>query len=474
MASRAGWSRAEKLARRSVAVACLLAWTATGCGSGSRAPVAAGDPDDPEPTFTAEERSALERLSPDPLPAPPEDVSNRLSDDRGAAVFGQRLFFEGGFSGKLLDGDNDGSQNATGLKGETGKVACASCHLPESGFSDTRTIRQQISLGAGWGRRRAPSLLDVGQSKLLMWDGRHDALYNQIFGVIESAVEMNSSRLFAARQVFERHREEYESLFGPLPPLDDASRFPALDATETGCQALDRYNACPEPMRGAPADGAEFDAMSSGDQDEVTRVVVNAGKAIAAYERLLTCGTSRFDRWMRGDATSLSKAERRGAALFVGRAKCVTCHSGPYLSDEKFHNVGLKAALVATVFLNANDPGAAEGFPAMQANPLNVAGPFSDGDDGRIPATLGPELEGSFRTPRLRCVSGRPSFMHTAQFMTLEKVVDFFDRGGDIGGYPGTKEITPLGLSARDRADLVAFLRALDGPGPAPDLLRSP
>lgn len=473
MALRPGWKTARSLAR-ALSSSLLVAAAASACGNAGRAPVAASDPDDPEPTFTADERASLATLTADPLPAAPFDASNRLADDARAAVFGQRLFFDAGFSGKLLDGDNDGSTNAVGRKGETGKVSCASCHVPETGFNDTRSVRMQISLGAGWGRRRAPSLLDVGQSKLLMWDGRRDALYNQIFGVIESPVEMNSSRLFAARQLFLQHRSEYEALYGEMPALDDTARFPALDAELTGCQALDRTNACPESMRGAPGDGAEFDALSASDQDEVTRVVVNAGKAIAAYQRRLTCGTTRFDRWMRGETTSLSKSEQRGAALFVGRAKCVTCHSGPYFSDEKFHNVGLKAALVATVFLNANDPGASEGLPAMQADPLNVKGTFSDGDDGRIPKTLGPDLVGSFRTPRLRCVSGRPSFMHTAQMTTLEKVVEFFDRGGDVGGYPGIKEIVPLGLSVRERADLVAFLRALDGPGPSPDLLRPP
>jgi cytochrome c peroxidase len=452
----------------------LLAVVA-GCNSNAAPPPAsASDPNDPEPTFTEQERALLAGLSASPLPPPRADISNRFADDPNAARFGQTLFFDGGFSGRLLDGDNDGSVNALGRKGEMGKVSCAGCHLPESAFSDTRTVRKQISLAAGWGRRRAPSLLDVGQSGLVMWDGRHDALYNQIFGVIESPVEMNSSRLFAAQSIFLKHRTTYETLFGEMPPLDDAARFPALDATQTGCQALDKNNACPTPMRGAPGDGAEYDGMATADQEAVTRVVVNAGKALGAYQRLLSCGPSRFDRWIAGDSTALDRAAQRGAALFVGRAKCVTCHSGPYLSDEKFHNTGLKAALVATSFLNANDRGAAEGLPPMKEDPLNVQGQFSDGDDGRIPEALGPELEGSFRTPRLRCVSRRPSFMHTGQMLTLDQVVSFFDKGGDIGGFPGTKEIAPLGLSSRERADLVAFLRALDGPGPSSELLEPP
>src|SRR5262249_47131624 len=224
--------------------------------------------------------------------------------------------------------------------------------------------------------------------RVIMWDGRHDALYNQVFGPIESPVEMNSSRLYAAAQVFSAHRSEYESIFGPLPPLDDATRFPQLTAAQTGCDTLDAALKCTSPMLGAPGDGAAFDGMTPADKDSVTRIIVNVGKAIGAYERLLSCGAGRFDRWMRGDASALTRAEQRGAALFVGKGRCAECHSGPFLSDEKFHNVGLQPSLVATVFIDADDPGASRGLALTLMDPLNVKGTFSDGDDGRLPSTV--------------------------------------------------------------------------------------
>ncbi|HYP91073.1 MAG TPA: cytochrome c peroxidase [Polyangiaceae bacterium] len=429
---------------------------------------------DPEPALSEADLALLRALAPQSLPAARADVSNKWADDEQAAIFGQRLFFDARFAGALLDGDNDGSVNALGRKGETGKVACSGCHVPERGFSDTRTIRQQVSLGSGWGLRRAPSLLDVGQSPVLMWDGRHDSLMSQVFGPLESEVEMNSSRLFAAQQIFANHQREYEAIFGALPPLSDASRFPPLSAAQTGCSRLDKDSHCVDAKRGSPGDGAEFDGMATGDQDSVTRVWVNAGKAMGAYQRRLTCGASRFDDFMQGDQAALSRAEQRGAALFVGKAKCIDCHSGPYLSDEKFHNVGLQPQVVSTVFIDANDPGASVGLSLAQTDPLSVAGPYSDGDDGRMPEQLGPELLGAFRTPRLRCVAGRPSFMHTAQLLGLEQVVEFFDRGGDSFGFPGKSELQPLNLTARERADLVAFLGSLTGPGPEPSLLGPP
>ena len=223
-----------------------------------------------------------------------------------------------------------------------------------------------------------------------------------------------------------------------------------------------------------PGDMAEFDSMTQADQDAVTQVVVNAGKALGAYERLLSCGPGRFDAWVHGSATALTPSEQRGAQVFVGRGKCVACHAGPFLSDQQFHNVGLQPATVAVIILDANDPGASAGLAAALTDPLNVLGTFSDGNDGRLPATVSSAMTGAFRTPTLRCASKRPSFMHTGQLATLDAVVAFFARGGDAFGYPGTSEIAPLGLSGQDQTDLVAFLGALEGSGPAPSLESSP
>lgn len=410
-----------------------------------------------------------------PVPAPPPDPSNAWADDPDAARFGQRLFFDPSFAGELLDGDNDGTENATGFRGDTGTVACASCHVASTDFSDTRSLLGQISLGAGWGFRRAPSLLDVGQSRLVMWDGRFDSLFSQVFGPIESELEMNSSRLYVAEQVFAHHRAEYEAIFGPMPPLDDASRFPALTATTTGCRALvEQERRCAGVVDGVPGDGADFDGMSAEDQDAVTRVVANVGKAIGAYERLLTCGPSRFDAWVAGDDTAMTPEEIHGAELFVGRGDCVRCHSGPTMSDERFHVVGMQPAVVATVFIDRDDRGAALGLMHRDASPLRVEGDYSDGDDGRASFPRTEALEGAFRTPRLRCVAQRPSFMHTGQLTRLEDAVALHVRGGDRGGYLGTNELVPLDLTEGDRADLVAFLRALDGPGPGAELRRPP
>jgi cytochrome c peroxidase len=120
--------------------------------------------------------------------------------------------------------------------------------------------------------------------------------------------------------------------------------------------------------------------------------------------------------------------------------------------------------------LDANDQGASLGIVQAIGDPLNSAGPFSDGNDGRLP-TETPSMNGAFFTPRLRGVSQRGSFMHTGQLTSLAAVVSFFNAGGHGTGFAGAREIQPLGLSAQDEADVVAFLGSLTGPGPAAALL---
>ncbi|MEO7035139.1 MAG: cytochrome c peroxidase [Polyangiaceae bacterium] len=426
--------------------------------------------DDPDPIFSAGDTAALHSLSPATLPAAPKDSTNQWSDDARAAAWGKTLFSDTAFAGRLLDADNDGSPGALGKVGDTGKVACAGCHLPSAGFSDTRSFQRQISLGAGWGRRRAPSLLDVAQARLLMWDGRRDALYNQPFGPIESVVEMNSSRLFVAEYLFRRYKADYEALFGAMPTLDDSTQFPALSAGLTGCQPKNPTSpppTCDGTFHGIPGDHAEFDSMSPANQEAVTRVVVNAGKAIGAYERTLTCGPSHFDAWMHGDGTALSRAAQRGAQLFVGKGRCASCHSGPFLSDQQFHNVGLRPGVVQQNFTDSDDGGALVGIAAALADPLNSQGKFSDGHDSRLHITVTPQMSGAFRTPILRCVGLRPTFMHSGQLGSLAKVVAFFSDGGDKTGYPGTNELAALNLSAREQSDLTEFLGELTGPAAA-------
>jgi cytochrome c peroxidase len=461
---------------RALSVGALAA-LAGGCGGGGGGAApdgGAAGADDPDPTFTAGERASLMALRYDDG-APPADPSNRVADDPAARLFGRRLFFDTSFSGRLLEGDNDGTIATLGVKGEAGRVSCAGCHLPESGFVDTRSPHRQVSLAAQWTLRRTPTLLEIAFAPLYNWDGRRDSIWNQALGVMESNREFNSSRLFVAERIFAAHRAEYEAIFGALPPLDDAARFPALAPETTGCAEVATPMGSTFACRGTPGDRADYDGMAPADQALVSQVAANAAKAIAAYVRQLRCGAGRFDQWLDGDATALSRAEQRGAELFVGRGACVSCHSGPRLTDGAFHNVGLSPAVVAVAIQDLDDRGAATGISGAISDPTSTSGPLSDGDRHALPTETTAAMEGAFRTPTLRCAADHPSFMHTGQLAALDQVMAFFDRGGDrAGGYPGMNELAPLGLSDRERADLVAFMGALAGPGPAAELRMAP
>jgi len=403
-----------------------------------------------------------------------DDPSNRFASDAGARKLGQSLFFDRAFSGPLIEGDNDGKGGTLGQSGDPGRVSCADCHVPATAFVDTRSPHGQISLAAQWTRRRAPTLLESGGLSLYDWDGRRDSIWGQAIGVMESDREFNSGRLFVAEQMFRLHRAEYEAVFGPMPALDDATRFPALTPDQAGCREVATRSGPTYPCRGKPSDGADYDGMAPADQQAATVVMVNAGKAMAAYVALLRCGPGRFDAWLDGNDAALSPSEQRGAGLFAGKGKCVSCHAGPDFTDGAFHDVGLSPATVAVAFIDSGDNGAADGVAAALADPMNTAGPFSDGDRHALPAGVDPAMLGAFRTPTLRCIATQPSFMHTGQLRSLDEVVAFHDRGGDpAGGYPGTNELSPLGLTAGECADIVAFLVALDGAGP-PDSLRGP
>ncbi|HTQ02458.1 MAG TPA: cytochrome c peroxidase [Polyangiaceae bacterium] len=449
----------------------LFAALAGACGGSGVGSPAAGDG---RPVLSDDERAALASLHYDAGP-PPADPSDRVADDDGARAFGQVLFFEPALSGQLLEGDNDGTTGTLGEKGDAGRVSCSGCHLPAAGFVDARSPHHQVSLAAQWTLRKTPTLLEVGFAPLYNWDGRRDAIWNQALGVMESNREFNSGRLFVAEQLFRLHQAEYESVFGLMPPFDDATRFPQLSGDTAGCVEVNTLQGSMFRCRGVPGDGADYDGMAPEDQELVTVTAVNATKSLEAYVRSLRCGPSRFDDWLDGDDTALDASELRGAALFVGRGQCVTCHSGPLLTDDAFHDVGLSPAVVAVAIQDLDDQGAATGIAAALTDPMSTAGAYSDGDRHALPATPGPELEGAFRTPTLRCAASHPSFMHTGQLTSLAQVLAFFDRGGDPpGNYPGTNELTPLGLSDGDEADLVAFLQTLTGPGPSADLLSPP
>lgn len=157
-------------------------------------------------------------------------------------------------------------------------------------------------------------------------------------------------------------------------------------------------------------------------------------KALAAFERTVISTDSRFDRWVQGDHRAISLQEWRGYQVFKDPAKgnCAACHSGPNFTDNGYHNIGIAHAP------GAEDPG------RYRIRPLGV-------------------LRGAFKTPTLRDVELTAPYFHNGTAPTLEAVVDHYVRGGDDRSNL-SKDVRRLELSDGDKADLVAFMRALTGP----------
>jgi cytochrome c peroxidase len=445
---------------RSLIPSLLVFAVLGGCGS--------DEPDKPrDPFFTEEEWAEVRKLS--PLPELPPDPTNRFADDPRAATLGQKFFFDTRFSGPLVHRDNE-RPGGLGRVGETGKVACATCHDPAAGFIDARTSPgNNVSLAASWGTRNTPTLINVAFFDFLFWDGRADSLWLQAIRPLDAHAEQNISRLARAHLIFRHYRAEYEAIFGPMPDLANTGRFP-----------LDGNPAFPE--QGTPASPA-WTRLSLADRDEINRVAVNWGKAIAAYERRLVSGDSKFDRYVAGDHALFNEGEKRGVRVFLVDGKCVACHSGPLFSDGIFHNLGVAQAGGANV--PAEDLGSSVALPRLLEDPFNGAGPFSD-DRAAGQAKLDKLrnigiLPGQFRTPSLRNVILTPPFFHNGSKSgedSVTGVIEFYRVGGDpVGTFVGIRDelMTELpDFTPTNAFDLQEFLRTLNSAPLDPSLTTAP
>jgi cytochrome c peroxidase len=359
-------------------------------------------------------------------PARP-DPTNRFADDTRAARLGARWFRETRFSAN-------------------GKVACRSCHDPTHAFSDGKAFGEGIRKT----KRNTPQIVGVSESPWFFWDGRRDSLWAQALTPLESSAEHGSTRTHIAHQVALHYRTDYEDVFGSLPPLSEPSRFPSSAGPLGTAEERQRWLRMAEPDRAL-----------------VNRVFANVGKAVAAYERTLSFSSSRFDRFAvalgaGADAAAnqlLDERERNGLRLFVGKAKCVTCHSGPLFTSNNFFSVGVPDSA------SGEDMGRGRAFAELVQDPFNCVGAYSDGkaencDELRYLAPDSIEFLATFKVPSLRNVAETAPYLHAAQFASLDDVLAHYD-AAPRPTPPRHTDVLPLHLNAGERADLVSFLHAL-------------
>lgn len=414
--------------------------------------LACGESNTEQADFSSSELAIIDGLGPMPELAP--NPTNAYADDPAAASLGQQLFFEASYSGALTVGD-DGANGGLGELGERGKVSCSSCHVPSSWFMDTRTQPNNVSLGAGYTTRNAPSLVNVAYYEWFGWGGKQESLWMQAAGSPESKDNTAGNRLGYAHMVFEKFAAEYNAIFPE--PLDPALDPDAADAARFPLQG--------KPKAAATDPDGPWELMAAEDKLIIQRIMANTGKAIEAYERLLVSRNSAFDRFMQGEEEVLSASARRGLKLFIGKAACVACHNGPTFSDQSFHNTG-----VPQIGPNVpeTDDGRFTDVTKLLENKYGGGSQFSDDPVIGAQKTAGMQPyeadAGKFRTKSLLQVAETGPYMHNGSFATLADVVDFYDRGGDETSYE-TKDprMVPLNLSSAERADLVAFLESLTG-----------
>ena len=382
--------------------------------------------------WSARERTVLRSLTLAALGPLPADPSNRYADDTLAAALGHRLFFDTRLS-------------------STGTVACATCHLPQQGFQDSRALAQ----GVGTTARRTMPVAGTAHSAWQFWDGRADSQWGQALAPLESAVEHGGDRTQYAHLIAAAYRAEYETVFGPLPELAGLPRQ-AGPVADTARAAAWRHVPAPR-------------------QEQVTRVYANIGKAIAAYERRIGFAPSRFDRYVDAELagrphtteSAFTRDEEAGLRIFIGKGSCTNCHNGALLTDNHFHNTGVQ--LPATAL--PPDSGRLAGVRQALAGEFSCASRYSDAkpeecEELRFAVTEGEELVRAYKTPSLRNVAERAPYMHAGQVASLGDVVRHYDRAPAAPF--GHSELVPLRLSADERRQLEAFLRTLSGPTAAP------
>jgi cytochrome c peroxidase len=268
-------------------------------------------------------------------------------------------------------------------------------------------------------RRNAPTVLNVAYQQRLFHDGREISLENQVWGPLLASNEMGN---------------------------------PSIGYVIETIRAQDDY-------RGL------FEAAFEGKGVSAERI----GQAIAAYERTLLAANSRFDRWRYGsEGGALSEAEQRGFELFTGKARCGTCHTAgeksALFTDHGFHNTGVGWRRAAEAPPRTRVEIAPGVHTELDRRTVETFSEAPAKDVGRYEITLDPRDRWAYKTPSLRNVALTAPYMHDGSLATLEAVIEFYDRGG-IDNPAKSALVAPLGLSAAERAALVAFLGSLTGSG---------
>ncbi|WP_434347191.1 cytochrome-c peroxidase [Myxococcus virescens] len=288
-------------------------------------------------------------------------------------------------------------------------VSCATCHDARFGFTDAKPVSEGVK--GQKVTRNSPTLLNALFSASQFWDGRASTLEDQAKLPILNPREMgmpDEAAVVAKVKAIPEYVRDFQKVFGREVNFDDLAT------------------------------------------------------AIAAFERTLYSGNARFDRFITGDAKALTAAERRGWALFNGKARCNACHAGnvvsPLFSDQKFHNIGIAAHKQDFVKLAREALKVVRTGDEQQIDELALETRFSE--LGRFLVTKQENDVGAFKTPTLRNIAITGPYMHDGSLATLWDVMDHYNKGGVPNPYLDGG-MQRLGLTEGEIDDVVAFLNTL-------------
>lgn len=229
------------------------------------------------------------------------------------------------------------------------------------------------------------------------------------------------NRAYSTQQFWDgRAASLEEQAIGPIAnPIEMTSHKSAAEA----------HDACVARLKAVPGYVALFEKAFGSKAITIDHV----GKAIATFERTVYSGNSPYDKYNNGDTKAMNESQVRGMKLFFGRLACDSCHIGFNFTDGSYENIGI----------GMDKP-----------NP----------DLGRYAVSKKEEDRGAFKTPTLRDIEHTGPYMHDGSLKTLEEVVEHYNKGG-IKNPHLDERMKPLNMTAQEKQDLVAYLKALSGEG---------
>jgi cytochrome c peroxidase len=380
---------------------------------------------------------------------------------------------------------------------------CGGCHSPTHGFGDTQSVAIGIQndgiVGPGRtgprNQRHSPSVVNTAFYPALMWNGRFSAPSGDPFDnsqgfhfpLPEGDTQFPADDpvvthlLIAQAHIPPTELVEAAGFTGTsgtigadFDPFDDGlgQNVPAADASGYRNQPI--RDAVVERLNAIVAYVDLFAAVfpEVGDGDPIDYLMV--ARALAEFEFQQTYANAPVDRFVRGDDAAMTPASKRGAALFFGRARCVSCHavageSNEMFSDFQNHVIGVPQIV-----------------PEFGVGTGNVVfdGDEQDEDFGLEQVTLDPDDRYAFRTAPLRNLALASAFFHDGAYTSLEDAIrhhldvrnaaidydpvaagvdeDLCHRMGPIDSVLDRLDpliSRPIRLTPREVDDLVAFVR---------------